>query len=58
MQRDLPIIFERDLYRAVIRYKQEHPGALEARSKVRNRGKDESNGNQQEAPAWMGAGRS
>ena len=31
----LPITFERSLYRAVIRYKQEHPGALEARTKAR-----------------------
>lgn len=28
--------FERSLYRAVIRYKREHPGALEARTKQRN----------------------
>lgn len=32
---ELPITFERTLYRAVIRYKQEHPGALEARTKER-----------------------
>ncbi len=35
MQNELPILFERDLYRAVIRYKQEHPGALELRTKQR-----------------------
>lgn len=35
MHTELPIIFERNLYRAVIRYKQEHPGALEARTKSR-----------------------
>lgn len=29
------ISFERNLYRAVIRYKREHPGALEARTKQR-----------------------
>lgn len=27
---DLPIMFERNLYRAVIRYKKDHPGMLEA----------------------------
>lgn len=32
---DLPLTFERTLYQAVIRYKQEHPGALEARTKER-----------------------
>ena len=32
---ELPITFERTMYRAVIRYKQEHPGALEARTKER-----------------------
>ena len=31
----LPFTFERTLYQAVIRYKQEHPGALEARTKQR-----------------------
>lgn len=35
MQDGLPITFERTLYRAVIRYKQDHPGALEARTKQR-----------------------
>ena len=35
MHTELPIIFERNLYRAVIRFKQEHPGALEARKKAR-----------------------
>jgi hypothetical protein len=35
MQTELPILFERNLYRAVIRFKQEHPGALEARTKAR-----------------------
>ena len=29
------ISFERNLYRAVIRYKREHPGALEDRTKQR-----------------------
>lgn len=32
---EMTIPFERDLYRAVIRYKQEHPGALEERTKQR-----------------------
>ena len=32
----LPITFERTLYQAVIRFKQEHPGALEARTRQRN----------------------
>lgn len=32
---ELPITFERTLYRAVIRFKQEHPGALEARTQQR-----------------------
>lgn len=35
MQPDIPIIFERNLYRAVIRYKREHPGTLEARTEQR-----------------------
>ena len=35
MQNDLPFIFERNLYRAVVRYKQEHPGELEERTKRR-----------------------
>lgn len=35
MQNALPINFERDLYRAVIRFKAEHPGVLEARTKER-----------------------
>lgn len=29
------LTFERDLYRAVIRFKQDHPGVLEARTKER-----------------------
>lgn len=29
------LAFERDLFRAVIRFKAEHPGALEARTKER-----------------------
>lgn len=33
----LPISFERNLYREVVRYKQEHPGALEARTQERKR---------------------
>ena len=32
---DLPIGFERSLYQAVARYKREHPGDLEARTKRR-----------------------
>jgi len=32
---DLPLTFERNLYRAVIRYKQEHPGVLEAMTEQR-----------------------
>ena len=35
MQTELPITFERALYQAVIRFKQEHPGALEARTEQR-----------------------
>lgn len=41
MQNELPIIFERNLYRAVIRYKQEHPGALEARTEQRREKRDD-----------------
>jgi hypothetical protein len=33
---DISITFERTLYQAVIRFKQEHPGALEARTRQRN----------------------
>lgn len=31
----LSLTFERNLYRAVIRFKAEHPGVLEARTKLR-----------------------
>lgn len=34
MQNEL-LTFERSLYRAVIRFKEEHPGELEARTKRR-----------------------
>ncbi len=34
MQNEL-LTFERDLYRAVIRFKQDHPGVLEARTQER-----------------------
>ena len=40
MEQTLPFLFERSLYRAVIRFKQDHPGELEAitkRRKVRER---------------------
>ena len=37
MTNELPLTFERDLYRAVIRFKQEHPGVLEARTQERRR---------------------
>ncbi|MBQ5756031.1 MAG: hypothetical protein IIV88_02110 [Erysipelotrichaceae bacterium] len=32
---DISITFERTLYQAVIRFKKEHPGVLEARTKER-----------------------
>lgn len=32
---NLPLVFERNLYQAVIRYKQEHPGELEERTRQR-----------------------
>ena len=35
MQSGLNIAFERSLYQAVIRFKEEHPGELEARTKRR-----------------------
>jgi hypothetical protein len=35
MENNLSISFERNLYRAVIRFKADHPGALEARTKQR-----------------------
>ena len=35
---EFSITFERDLYRAVIRFKQAHPGALEERTKRRKGG--------------------
>ena len=31
----LPYTFERDLYRAVARFKRDHPGVLEARTQQR-----------------------
>lgn len=34
--KELSLTFERTLYQAVIRFKQEHPGALEARARQRN----------------------
>ena len=49
MENNLSISFERNLYRAVIRYKREHPGALEARTKQRNERNAEK-----EAPADAG----
>ena len=36
MQTGVTITFERTLYQAVIRFKQEHPGVLEARTRQRN----------------------
>lgn len=35
MENDLAICFKRSLYQAVIRFKREKPGALEARTKQR-----------------------
>lgn len=35
MENRTMLAFERDLFRAVIRFKQEHPGVLEARTKER-----------------------
>ena len=37
MTKDLPLTFERNLYRAVIRFKQDHPGVLEARTEERRK---------------------
>ena len=46
---EMPITFERNLYRAVIRFKREHPGALEERTKRRKGG--ETDGRQLCKPA-------
>ena len=35
MEQTLPLLFERTLYQAVIRYKLDHPGELEAITKRR-----------------------
>lgn len=35
MEQTLPFLFERTLYQAVIRYKTDHPGELEALTKRR-----------------------
>ena len=35
--KDLPFIFERNLYRDVARFKKEHPGVLEARTEQRKK---------------------
>lgn len=35
MENDMTICFKRSLYQAVIRFKREKPGALEARTKQR-----------------------
>lgn len=48
MQKDLPIAFERSLYRAVIRFREEHPGVLEERTKQRQ--DREENRNDQPRP--------
>lgn len=37
MTNELPFTFEIKLYRAVIQFKQEHPGALEARTEERRK---------------------
>lgn len=37
MTKDLPLTFERTLYRAVIQFKQDHPGVLEARTEERRK---------------------
>lgn len=37
MTNDLPLTFERTLYRAVIQFKQDHPGMLEARTEERRK---------------------
>ena len=37
MQHNLPLTFERNLYRAVIQFKQDHPGVLEARTEERRK---------------------
>ena len=44
MEQTLPLLFERTLYQAVIRYKLDHPGELEAITKRRKEkaGKDEA----------------
>lgn len=50
MQNDLPFIFERNLYRAVVRYKQEHPGELEERTKRRKMSHGSKHDDKAEAP--------
>ena len=44
MEQTLPFLFERSLYQAVIRYKLDHPGELEALTKRRKEkaGKEEA----------------
>lgn len=44
MEQTLPFLFERTLYQAVIRYKLDHPGELEALTKRRKEkaGKEEA----------------
>ena len=41
---DLPITFERNLYQAVIRFKQLHPGVLEDRTRQRRSEEEKDNG--------------
>lgn len=48
MQNEL-LTFERSLYRAVVRFKQEHPGVLEARTEER-RQRREMCANRSKAP--------
>ena len=40
---NMPLTFERSLYQAVIRFKEEHPGVLEERTKQRQDREENSN---------------
>ena len=52
MQNDLSLTFERSLYRAVIRFKEEHPGVLEERTKQRKEHHEHQTDSHQMPQLW------
>lgn len=56
MQRDLSLTFERNLYRAVIQFKQDHPGVLEARTEERRKRNEQTRSGRRSADRGSSAG--